>query len=415
MRKLYLLLDEWNSDKNFVFSELELIKQRLDVTVICDEVEDKKATIFPEGVKFLFYSKRMSFSVVISLIKAFLDIETWKELSRLRVERGKISKASEIVRFYINAELFYGFMKKNGLVEHDSDAIYYSYWYFWKCFAITKHRDDMPGIRAITRTHEYELFTVSIPSRYQPFKYAMDRNLDRIVFISKHGRDYYLDKYVRQAGGLEIPDDDIDKKYLLYHLGTKDYGKLNPYKRGNVFNLVSCSSVIPRKRVGLILEALSHINKARIHWTHFGDGELMDELKDNARRLLGCKDNISYELMGHTNHEDIMNYYMENSVDAFAMVAVSEGNPVSVMEAMSFGIPIVSYDICNMRNVVMGNGILVPEECSAEQFANEIEQFAELSDSAVSSYRVKSREIWEEDYRESKNNQKFLSEVLLNL
>ena len=121
-------------------------------------------------------------------------MEFWREIRRLQHFTKKISKISEIIRFYINAELFYFFLKKENIVNPEIDTLFYSYWYFWKCFAITKHRKYMPNINVITRTHEYDLFTVSIPSGYQPFKYSMDENLDKIIFISEHGRNYYLER-----------------------------------------------------------------------------------------------------------------------------------------------------------------------------------------------------------------------------
>lgn len=407
MRKLYLLLDEWNNDKNFVYSELEQIKKYFDVTVICNELPNKDEYKFPENVQFQFYTRKGGLRTAVALAKSIFDPETWKEFSRLKGEKGKLAKISEIVRFYINAELFFDYLKQNKNVTKDSDAIFYSYWYFWKCFAITKHRRDLPKICVVTRTHEYDLFTVSIPSGYQPFKYSMDRDLDKIIFISEHGRDYYIDKYTKRI-------EEKDSKYLLYHLGTKDYGQ-NPYVRGSVLNLVSCSSVIPRKRVDSIIGALTQIDKIKINWVHFGDGELIEELRNKARILLRDKNNITYEFKGYTKHEDIMEYYKNNSIDAFVMVAISEGNPVSVMEAMSFGIPIVSCNICNMSNVVKGCGVLIPE-CDIEgNLPEAIKKIYSEGDEIINNYRNRAREIWENEYQEDKNNYRFLNEVLLRL
>ena len=298
MRKLYLLLDEWKNDKNFVGSELEEIKKHFDVTVICNDFEDKDSVQFSNGIRFFFYNRKNTSGKIKAIFHAIIDKSTWNEIRRTKSESNRISKISEIVRFYINAELFYCYLKKNGLFEDNSDAIYYSYWYFWKCFAVTKHKKDNQNIKIITRTHEYDLYTVSIPSEYQPFKCEMDKNLDKVIFIAEHGRQYYLKKYGFDSGD----------KYQLYHLGTKDYTILNPYEKQDKFVLVSCSSVIPRKRVGLIVDALEEIDDINIEWIHFGSGELLVELNEQANKKLGSKSNISYKLMGYTNHEDIMDF-----------------------------------------------------------------------------------------------------------
>lgn len=415
MRELVLLLDEWNNDKNFVLNELELIKSKFNVTVVCNDSDLKNNYSYPDGVKFIFYKRNISINILFIIIRLIFDMEFWREIRRLQHFTKKISKISEIIRFYINAELFYFFLKKENIVNPETDTLFYSYWYFWKCFAITKHRKYMPNINVITRTHEYDLFTVSIPSGYQPFKYSMDENLDKIIFISEHGRNYYLERYFRKESELNYKYIVDNSKYLLYRLGTEDYHHMNPYNRTDLLTIVSCSSIIPRKRVEIIVDAISCIDDIKISWVHFGDGELMDELRNRAEAKLKSKENIQYELKGYTEHDKIMKYYLENSIDAFIMVAVSEGNPVSVMEAMSFGIPIISYDICNMSNIVKGCGILIPENATYETLSKSIEEFAKEDDEVIAKYRRKSREIWEDEFRGDENSKRFINEVLLSL
>lgn len=402
MRKIVILLDDWISNKNFIGNELELIKQIFDTTVVCDYNENLKESDFPSGINFIQYKREKNLSIIPALLKAIFDKETWTEIKHLKTEDSKLSKISEIIRFYINSELFYYFLKRNDLISDETDALYYSYWYFFKCFAVTNHKKSSK-MNIITRTHEYDLYTVSIPSGYQPFKYAMDKNLDKIVFIAEHGRQYYLNKY-----GFKPSD-----KYALCHLGTKDYGTLNPYKKTDTLSIVSCSSVIKRKRVDLILNALSEVNNVNIEWTHFGNGDEFDALKSLATEKLGSKSNIKYNLKGYTKHEEVMKYYCENSVDLLIMAAISEGNPVSVIEAMSFGIPIISANICNMPNLVKGNGILLSENPSPTELAKAIESFATLDDETIEKMRTLSRTLWEKDYQESENIESFVSNILL--
>lgn len=402
MRKIVILLDDWISNKNFIGNELELIKQLFDTTVVCDYNENLKESDFPSGIKFIQYKREKNLAIIPALFKALFDKETYAEIKRLKTEDNKLSKISEIIRFYINSELFYGFLKKNNLISDDTDALYYSYWYFFKCFAVTNHKKS-PKMNIITRTHEYDLYTVSIPSGYQPFKYAMDKNLDKVIFIAEHGRQYYLNKY-----GFKPSD-----KYMLCHLGTKDYGTLNPYKKTDTLSIVSCSSVIKRKRVDLILNALSEVNNVNVEWIHFGNGDEFEALKALALEKLDSKSNIKYNLKGFTKHEEVMKYYCENSVDLLIMAAISEGNPVSVIEAMSFGIPIISANICNMPNLVKGNGILLSESPTPSELASAIESFAALDSESIQKMRTLSRTLWEQDYQESENIEYFVSSVLL--
>ena len=109
-----------------------------------------------------------------------------------------------------------------------------------------------------------------------------------------------------------------------------------------------------------------------------------------------------------------MNYYIENSIDAFVMVSQSEGNPVSVMEAMSFGIPIITTNICNMPNMINGNGIVMDEE-SASGLVEAIRKLNESDLMEMEKMRNESRRLWEENYNEKYNNMIFLNDVLLRV
>ena len=78
--------------------------------------------------------------------------------------------------------------------------------------------------------------------------------------------------------------------------------------------------------------------------------------------------------------------------------------PVSMMEAASFGIPIIATDVGGVCEIVEDgrNGMLLRERASAEEFAECIEKFYGLSRSEKNEYRDNSRMLWEEKFDASK-------------
>ena len=178
--------------------------------------------------------------------------------------------------------------------------------------------------------------------------------------------------------------------------------------------IVSCSRIVPLKRVDMIADALSMIDDIEIEWIHFGGGEMYDAVVKSAKDKLALKSNVRYTFMGNVSKDIIMNYYIENSIDAFVMVSQSEGNPVSVMEAMSFGIPIITTNICNMPNMINGNGIVMDEE-SASGLVEAIRKLNESDLMEIEKMRNESRRLWEENYNEKYNNMIFLNDVLLRV
>jgi len=71
--------------------------------------------------------------------------------------------------------------------------------------------------------------------------------------------------------------------------------------------------------------------------------------------------------LGQLSHDELIDHYRTGSVDVVALASVSEGGrmaegiPVSLIEAMSFGIPVVAADSGGVSELVDDTtGILVP-------------------------------------------------------
>ena len=61
-----------------------------------------------------------------------------------------------------------------------------------------------------------------------------------------------------------------------------------------------------------------------------------------AKRELGARNDVTYTFKGNTDKKLILYYYRAEQVDVFINTSDSEGVPVSIMEAMSYGIPCIS-------------------------------------------------------------------------
>lgn len=406
VKRLYLLLDEWDNDRNFVGEELKLICEKYDVTVICNSA----GSDLEQRARYLIYKRPSKIYALGSLFRGVFDRSLWSELkTALRYKSDVPStvkgRLSEAVRFYINADMFRSFMKKNKCFENG--AVYYSYWNFWKCFAVTHDIQRYPGSSVISRIHGYELYDEQIPSGYQPFKMAMDKELARLIFVSETGREHYLKKF----GTTD------NERYMLRFLGTKkpvvvSADNMKHKSSGDGFILVSCSRIDQNKRVDRIIDALALIDDIDIRWVHFGGGVLEGEVRSKAEELLSDRQNIHYEIRGMVDNPDIHDFYAKYSPDAFINVSVSEGNPVSVMEALSYGIPVIAPAVCNFPKMIKDCGILVSEQCSAKELSDSIRNIAQMSEGEVKLLRENAYKCWDEKFNADKNNRSFVEEVI---
>jgi len=200
---------------------------------------------------------------------------------------------------------------------------------------------------------------------------------------------------------------------VVNYLGTVDMGEhICTRNRNDEFVIVSCAIVSPIKRIDLIAKALLQIEGRRIRWVHFGGGD--DEfikVKEIANYFLP---NISAEFPGTVNHDTIINFYAENDVHLFINSSSTEGIPVSVMEAMSFGIPAVATDVGGTSELVDNglNGILLDADITCDEIATAIKQIQSTDNEKYYAMRAAARKKWDEHFNGKRNFEKLFDTIV---
>jgi len=166
--------------------------------------------------------------------------------------------------------------------------------------------------------------------------------------------------------------------------------------------------------VHLIIEALSKINDIPLKWVHFGDGPLSTELYDLAERIL--PPNISWKFMGHIPNQELLQWYRENPVSVFINVSETEGIPVSIMEAMSFGIPVIATNVGGTGEIVreVFDGMLVSAEGSHTEVSEVLIRLSKLSSNELIKVTMTLKNSWTENCNAKMNYISF-TDMLLNL
>ena len=242
------------------------------------------------------------------------------------------------------------------------------------------------------RFHRTDLYEYA-KGGYIPFRKYIFPFIDWFLPISNDGKNYLIENYSNQ----------IDQNRIhISRLGVFDNG-INPVKNSSTpFHLVSCSYMVPVKRISLIIEALELINY-EIKWTHIGTGKLYDSLQKSANSL---SSNIQVEFLGSLSNKEVLSYYQQNHVDAFINVSSSEGVPVSIMEALSFGIPVIATNVGGTSEIVDDQiGKLLNTEITAEEIATIITEF---SNKDLSVLRENARNRWSKLSNAEKNYLEFV-------
>lgn len=145
------------------------------------------------------------------------------------------------------------------------------------------------------------------------------------------------------------------------------------------FTVACIANLVPKKGHKFLLEACSVLRERGIamRCLLFGDGPLRNELQQMANEL---NLNGIVEFCGRVAHDEILKLYSTGAVSVVVLPSIEtkdgekEGIPVSLMEAMAAGVPVISTTTGGIPELLgNGAGILVPPE-DCEALANAIER-----------------------------------------
>ena len=410
MKTLVLITSQFPFGKGepFLETELPIVSTGFEkVIIISQNVTLEKTRIIPDEYKVFRYNPSTSFSGYLFFpVLVFQNCGVIKELvkeealfrrsihdpltiKKLLILFKRIIKAFELKNF-IQRKL-----TEEGINEN---IVFYSYWLKTGAHAIAmlKYSDSIK----IARAHGSDLYEEKSYMSFLPLLNFSSSNLDAIFFISDHGINYFKDKIKAYRAELLLSRIGVNKPKNENH----EISVPVPYI------IASCSNMLPLKRIDLIIRSLEKTETEKeVLWIHFGDGLLREELEELASAKLNDKKNIKYSFMGYYPNQDLLKYYSRNKISLFINTSSTEGIPVSIMEAQSFGIPVIATDVGGVKELVIeGTGILLPADFKIHDLTKNIEFFLNLSMEEELKFRKNAYSNWEMNFNASVNYRDFI-------
>jgi len=274
-------------------------------------------------------------------------------------------------------------------------TLFYFYWGDKSSTLCPFLKKRFPGNRFVTRFHGSDLYDIRTPG-YIPYRKILLSNLDLAVFVSGNGKDFMVGRYPS-----------VPFRPLVSRLGVSEHGDGVP-SADKILRIVTCSNVVRIKQLHLLVEALRLIDFGA-EWTHIGDGVLLDELKDLAA---GLPVNVHASFPGLLDNRKVMEFYRQQAVDLFVNVSASEGIPVSIMEAISFGIPVIAPAVGGIPEIVTAeHGFLMPPDLNPREIAGTITRFYLLADDQKDAMRKAAKKFWSAHYNAKVNYPGFCEKI----
>lgn len=283
-------------------------------------------------------------------------------------------------------------------------AVFYIFWFYDSTFFVFLKR-RFPNATFINRTHSGDLYEDGPSLKGRTLLRNLQLNsLDAIVTISNDAKEYVIKKYPKAK-----------QKVHLSRLGTADPKALNPFQP-HPFVLVTCSHVRNVKRVHLVAQALQKID-FNLTWYHMGEVDTNNQADQSIKMFLEetealrQKSNVNFVNLGVLSSIEVFEFYKNTPVNLLISTSETEGIPVSMMEAISFGIPVLSTNVGGCKEIVNDEtGTLFPSQYSPLEIAELIKKFSH-SEKNTERFRKGVRKFWLHHYSAEGNYYKLAEKI----
>lgn len=358
--------------ESFLGEELRIASQMDCELTLIPIGKDSIVRELPEGVRLDNSLCDRSLLQNVKAIRRMLKPRFLKEMLYNPKRPFKMAYFVDTLKYLYAANLVYYHLCEKA--KGTQSALFYSYWtsYTPIAFAEYKRKYPLTEHRFICRAHTFASFGTAIVNLYYPMRDYVFNYVDRVYVISS-----VLMKKLREVYPQYI------NKFQLSRLGVTDNESSTKKEETEYIELLSCSSIIPLKRVQLIYDSICQYSKLhserKFRWTHIGSGPLMEELATSTK---GTVNNLIVDLKGAMPNEEILKLYREKRFHALILLSIREGLPVVLMEAISSGIPVLATNVGGIPDLVNEKtGRLLDKDFSNEEFCDALQSVLDNYDS----------------------------------
>ncbi|MFN8414013.1 MAG: glycosyltransferase [Anaerolineales bacterium] len=396
---------DYSTEQTFLDGEVRILVKKFDRVILVPRVAKGKLLPLVEGVEVdTSFAESFTFvRRVVAGLKSLFSKDFRQDIKNQLPKSLSPLYGRRLFSFLAGAELtriwVLNWLKKQTVTA--SSIVFYTFWFDEITMGIGLAKEIATNLRVVSRTHGYDLYEELYG--VWPCRFRAISLLDGLFADSDIGTNYLKDKYPQ-----------FKNKYETMLLGVPDPGGVSKPSQDGVLRICSCSIINPVKRIDLIFHAVVVAAQMRdtqqIEWRHYGDGQ---EISNYIKRIKNeFPSNAKGYFPGYKTQQILIQDYLENPVDVFINVSSTEGTPVSIMEAISCGIPIIATSVGgNVEIVSQKNGFLLSANPDPREIAEILLKVCDLTDE-IQEKRQASREVWLERYNETTNFELFAKRLI---
>ncbi len=407
MNILHMFTDNFPYGKGeaFIEDEVEVLSKKFDSIIIYPistngELRDLPANVFVQPslqsmlgenyIKVRFEEKIMLTSILIS--------EWASRRFSVAFLKQVLDYSGVLFKAYRSGVALENSWAEQKINRANDNHYLSSFWFAeWATIlSLMRHRKAIKSY--VSRAHSFDIYEEYFwKGSIIPFRYFQLSNVNKVLTDSKVGCEYLRRKFPAYNSKIDVG-----------YMGGKDYG-LNEFKNDDTLKILTCSFVNKRKRVNRLVEVLAEL-KMKVRWVHIGDGEGLDLIKKACDKL---PSNVSIEFKGYLSKTEMVEFYLNNSIDLFIHLSEKEGVPTAVIDACSFGVPVIATDAGGTAEIINeSTGQLIPLYFENSQLIDFLKKFKSSTFNTVG-FRNKVKTEWARKFQSNANYDDFYRFLLL--
>ena len=239
-------------------------------------------------------------------------------------------------------------------------------------YSVQYRRRTMPlGLFKLIKYFRKNKINILHSHMYDPNKIAsITGNLAKVpcIVTSEHGKNLWKKKR-HHLVEKHLIDRSVKMRVAvsedIKHLRIKN-DKLNPNKIITIPNGVSIPATIPnKKKVPQVIGAMGRLVDAKDYFSLIDTIKIVRDAGNDLKLLIAGEGLLKEKLekyinkLGLNKSAELVGFQKPDlflgKIDIFAMSSQREGMPVALLEAMSFGLPVVATDVGGIKEVVENN------------------------------------------------------------
>lgn len=392
MKKVLILFSSsypFGEGETFLANEMPYLVEAFDqIFIISNDTESEQIHPLPPGARCLRLGYALSAGERRLALTGLAQPRVWREIREARRRSGiQLSRRvlATILASWFKAQKFAQLIRQIAQQNSGGKVFGYAFWADDMALAVAMARKRGWVEKAACRAHGWDVYPGRSPAGFLPFRELLARHLDHYRFVSHDG----LRVARQQLESVSYPSMGVSR------LGVPGMAQ-EPLGRPKPFTVLSCSNLIPLKRVDRIPRALALLSEPTL-WIHLGDGPERDRVEEACRSL---PDHVEARLMGHLPHGEIPEVYRRLQPTVLLNLSAWEGLPVTMMEAMAAGVPVVGTDVGGVREIVRAgeNGLLLSPDPTPEEVARALTTVSALSEEAYRTYAFQAWDSWRREF-----------------